>query len=920
LLAWDGTNDAGFVVPDGVYTVALQAILARNPAVTQQENVTVSVDVTPPSIGLTRPASGVVTATGQVQGSITDQHLNTYTVSLTETPLGPQTRLLSSGTSNAVTAHLGSLQGLQEGRYTLKVEARDAGENSATTQVVFVVDNTPPVVDLTAPAPGSVLGRKQNPVVVKGVITETHVARYQLNVSAGAEPSAWVSLANSTQPPGTDVLGTWNIASLADGLYTLQVLVDDQAGLRAEKRLQLTIDNTPPIAALSTPGDGSYVSVPLMITGSATDTHLVSYRLEITSTTASTQWSPIGSGVSTVQNGLLLQWPSLPPDGAYLLRLTAVDRAGNSAETIRRITVDTTPPGAPAGLRASIVNRQVHLAWQASPATDLTGYTVSRDGQRLTPTLLTVPEYMDTTVSEGRYVYTVAASDQAGLTSAPSAAVTITVDFTPPQVKIFGPVPGATVSGVVDIRGTAYSKDDFKVYRVSVGAGVSPTVWQLLRQSSAPAQADILMQWNTLGLSEGAHYGLKLEAEDINGNVSSEQISVTIDNQAPAPPTGLIARRGSAARPFYERALAVDPAMKEALLGAAYLDLEDGDTAKALDRLNVLKNSDPADPEVVALEKQILRARAPWVQIGWDGSADSDDNAMNIYRAEGGFSIPAHMDLRFGHAHSDLHGAAFDNTVLPPVLVNPDANASADTLYGVLGWQPKARHRGELRLGAMTLSDSSGGERTTGIGGLSYTFPMASWTGRAAVARDPFLYSPEILRNEIDVTSVTFGASGLAAPRVQVETNGGYGDFSDGNGRWNADAGAWYVWKWPKRTLMAGGAVRYLGFTNGDNVDNGYFDPSHLIAALLSMRSSGAIGSSKWEYETAVEAGAQSYTFNGDDATGNPLWSLYGLVVRPLPHGLSFQIFAGFSNSSTASGPGFTSRSGGVRLRWTIGG
>ena len=390
LLAWDGTNDAGFVVPDGVYTATLRAVLARNPAVTQQENVTVSVDATPPSIALTRPASGVVTATGQVQGSITDQHLNAYTVSLTETPLGPQTRLLSSGTGNAVTAHLGSLQGLQEGRYALTVEARDAGENSATKQVTFVVDNTPPVVELTTPAPGSVLGRKQSPVVVKGVITETHVARYQLNVGAGADPSTWMSLANSTQPPGTDVLGTWHIASLADGLYTLQVLVEDQAGLRTEKRLQLTIDNTSPTVALNAPADGSYVTAPLMITGTATDTHLASYRLEITSTTASTQWSPIGSGVSTVQNGLLLQWPSLPPDGAYLLRLTAVDRAGNSAETVRRITVDTTPPGAPAGLRASIVNRQVQLAWQASPATDLAGYTVSRDGQRLTTALLTV--------------------------------------------------------------------------------------------------------------------------------------------------------------------------------------------------------------------------------------------------------------------------------------------------------------------------------------------------------------------------------------------------------------------------------------------------------------------------------------------------------------------------------------------------
>jgi tetratricopeptide (TPR) repeat protein len=376
--------------------------------------------------------------------------------------------------------------------------------------------------------------------------------------------------------------------------------------------------------------------------------------------------------------------------------------------------------------------------------------------------------------------------------------------------------------------------------------------------------------------------------------------------------------RGRDARPYYERALAAEPEMQEALLGLAYLDLEDGDTAMAQERANQLKKLKPGEPLVAELEAQIRRTRRPWVQIGWDGSTDSDDNTMNTYRAEGGFGIPAHMDLRFGYAHSDLHGPVFDNTSPPPVLVNPDGNASADTLYGVLGWQPKSRHRGELRLGVINFSDSTGGERTTGIGGVSYAFPMASWTGRAGLAHDPFLYSPEILDNEIDVTAVTFSASGLAAPRVQVEANAGYGDFSDGNGRWNADAGAWYVWKWPKRTLLAGGAVRTLGFT--EDVDNGYFDPSHLIAALLSVRSNGAIGSSKWEYEAAVEAGAQSYTFNDADATGKPLWGLYGLVARPLPHGFSFQIFAGFNNSSTASGPGFTSRSAGVRLRYTIGG
>ena len=363
------------------------------------------------------------------------------------------------------------------------------------------------------------------------------------------------------------------------------------------------------------------------------------------------------------------------------------------------------------------------------------------------------------------------------------------------------------------------------------------------------------------------------------------------------------------ARPFYERALSADPNLMEAQLGLAFVDLEEGDTASALARSKELTAEHPDNPDVRELDRAVRRARASWIQVGYDHMNDSDGNSMNTYRAEGGFALPARMDLRFGYAYNDLHG---------PVAGNPDTRAWADALYGVLGWQPKAGHRGELRLGAMRLTDTVGDERTTGIGGLSYNFPMAAWTGRAAVAFDPFLYSPEILDNEIDVLSVTFAASGRPAPRVRVETGAGYGDFSDGNTRWNADGGAWYVWTWPQRTLMAGGAVRYLAFT--EDLSDGYFDPSNLIAVVASLRSNGAIGSSKWEYEASVEAGAQWYTFDGSQATGKPLWNLFGLVARPLPHGVSFQIFAGYGNSSTASGPGFDSFNAGARLRFTIGG
>jgi len=367
--------------------------------------------------------------------------------------------------------------------------------------------------------------------------------------------------------------------------------------------------------------------------------------------------------------------------------------------------------------------------------------------------------------------------------------------------------------------------------------------------------------------------------------------------------------RQEEARPFFEKALAADPDLKEARLGLAYADLEAGDTSAALAGVSALKARYPDDPEVAALEVAVNRARAPWVQVGYEHLDDSDQNRMNTYLAEGGFALPAGLDLRLGYAHDDLHG---------PVPGNGDADGSADRGSAVLGWQPKLRHRGELRLGAARLTDSTNAERTTATGALTYTFPIASWTGRAAAAYDPFLYSPEILDNEIDILSLNFSVSGRAAPRVQVEAGAGYGDFSDGNTRWNANAGAWYVWTWPRRNLMAGGVIRYLTFS--EDLDDGYFDPSDLVAGLASLRSSGAIGASAWEYEATFEGGVQSYTFDGAKNTGKPLFNLFGLLAHPLPRGLSFQLLAGWSNSSTASGPGFRSVSYGARLRWTIGG
>ena len=367
--------------------------------------------------------------------------------------------------------------------------------------------------------------------------------------------------------------------------------------------------------------------------------------------------------------------------------------------------------------------------------------------------------------------------------------------------------------------------------------------------------------------------------------------------------------RGREARPYYEKALVAKPDLKEAHLGLAYIELGDGNTSRALAHANALAAIDPTDPEVAELQRQVKRARAPWVQAGWDGADDSDQIQTHAYRLDGGLSLPGPFDLRFGYAHGDVEG---------PDASGATIDAQTDSLFGVLGWRPRVNHRGELRLGATKLTDKDDGTRTIAIGGVSYSFPMASWTGYAALAHDPFVYSPRIIDNEVDITSLAFGAYGNVSRHARIETNAGYADFSDDNTRVSADVGAWYVWPWAKRSILLGGVVRFFDYSK--DLDNGYFDPESFRSGALSFKSYGSIGESSWTYETSAEAGVQSFTLNGAQASAEPLWSAHGLVARPLPHGFSFQIFADFGNSSAASGPGYTWRSGGFRLRYTIGG
>jgi len=536
---WDGRDTGGQVVADGAYTVVLTAALSANAGVNQKEQVTVFVDATPPEIAMAGPADeaflpGAVT----VLGSITDANITSYTITNT----GDDGALpVDSATQNRENHTFATLNDLADGRYTIDVAAEDLGQNVSRTAIRLTQDRTPPKVTIDSPASGDLFGGESDQIRIDGTVDDANIATWTLRYRKTGDTGDWTALRTSDSLPAASTLFDWAVGpadGLADGNYTLSLYAKDKAGWEKEVQVSVTIDNTPPDLVISEPADDGYVLRPMDVAGTAWDPHLDEYLVEVSAGTCvvAERWLPLATSDTAVQDGTLAAWKQLPADGDYCLSLEGFDTLGNTDAVRIDLLVDTQPPAAPV-LSGEVVNGvDADLNWTANSEPDLAGYNLYRDGARLNGDLLGTVQYTDLQLAEATYGYVVKAVDFAGWESDPSNEVRLRIDLTGPLAQIRVPGNSDTVNDLVQVKGTAYSEDDFKEYRVYTGPGAAPADWTLINRSSLPLAYGILAPWDTAFLAEDAIYAVKLEAEDLTGNVSTDQVVVQIDNTPPAAP------------------------------------------------------------------------------------------------------------------------------------------------------------------------------------------------------------------------------------------------------------------------------------------------------------------------------------------------------------------------------------------------
>jgi len=357
---------------------------------------------------------------------------------------------------------------LADGAYDLRVQVVDVAGNVSAAGAAFRL-TVLAAIPATPPAPALL------PADDSGVAGDNLTNVRQPRLTGTAPVGYTVQVVG----PNGDVLGTavagpaggYTVAvstPAADGAYPLRVWVTDRAGnvSAAGPPLTLTIDTTPPAtpAVPSLPeaddsgavGDGLTRVTRPRLTGTA----------EAGATVRLLDASGAVLGVATAAaNGAYAVAPTAPlVDGAYALRVRAVDAAGNpgGASGTFTLTVDTTPPAAPAALSLVAADdsgakgdgltnvRTPRLTGTAEPGITVqlmgnSGVLLGTSRAAADGTFTLTPSVA---LTDGSYVLYAAAVDAAGNVGPPGGALTLAILGTPPPAPASLGLATADDSGV----------------------------------------------------------------------------------------------------------------------------------------------------------------------------------------------------------------------------------------------------------------------------------------------------------------------------------------------------------------------------------------------------------------------------------------------------------------------------------------
>nr|WP_231518029.1 BapA/Bap/LapF family large adhesin [Alteromonas stellipolaris] len=408
---------------DGNYDVTASASDAagNSTTVTDSGNIDASApDITLDALGQTNDATPLISGTTNASVGAT--------VTLTVTDSAGAVQTFTAAVQGDGTFSVSVPADLAEGSYTIVAEVTDgAGNTGSDSETGGVVDTTSPAVDVTEPGVGNdatptINGTTDQPVGSTVSITVTDNAGNIQTLSATVQSDGSFSV---------DVPAT-----MAEGNYTVQATVVDEAGNAASDAETGVIDTISPVITLDEP-DTVSDSTPT-ISGTVDLPQGSTVQITVVDSAGNTQ---VFSALVAAGGAFSADVPAAMAEGNFTVSATATDAANNSTSNNEAGVVDTLVPALTMDV-ADTTNDVTPLITGTTdePAGSVVTILVT-DSAGATQTLSAVVQAdgsfsisPGTDLAEGDFTVSATISDEAGNTATASDAGSI--DTTAPSLTL----------------------------------------------------------------------------------------------------------------------------------------------------------------------------------------------------------------------------------------------------------------------------------------------------------------------------------------------------------------------------------------------------------------------------------------------------------------------------------------------------
>ncbi|MCY3410549.1 MAG: SBBP repeat-containing protein [Candidatus Heimdallarchaeota archaeon] len=456
----DSTHNLTLKVVDSVGNTAISTIIF-------------DVDTSDPVINITSPSAQTYGSNSVVVSySISDAH--SYSTTIYQDSVANSSNFVSGS----------SWSSLSDSTHNLTIKVVDSVGNTAISTVIFDVDTSDPIINITNP---SAQTYGSNSVVVTYSVSDAH--SYVTTIFQD-------SVANSSNFASGS---TW--LSLSDATHNLTIKVVDDVGNTAISTILFDIDTSDPLINITSPSAQTYGSNSVVVTYSISDAH--SYVTTIYQDSVANS-SNFASGSS---------WSSLS-DATHNLTIKVVDEVGNSAISTIIFNVDTSDP---------VINITSPSAQTYGSNSVVVSYSIS-DAHSYSTTI-----YQDSvsnssnfasgsswsSLSETTHNLTIKVVDSVGNTAI--STILFDVDTSDPVINIISPSAQTYGSSSVTV---SYSVSDAHSYVTTI------------YQDSVANSSNFASGSSWSSLSDSTH-NLTIKVVDSVGNTAISTILFDVDTSVP---------------------------------------------------------------------------------------------------------------------------------------------------------------------------------------------------------------------------------------------------------------------------------------------------------------------------------------------------------------------------------------------------